>query len=50
MYHFELIPNPRVKFLGIIDFFWEQFLVTSPLAVNNGEVDTGLLDATREAH
>ncbi|CAM0878241.1 unnamed protein product [Alopecurus aequalis] len=38
------------KLPGIIDSFWEQFLVTSPLSVDNDEVDSGLLlDAAREA-
>ncbi|KAM0928687.1 hypothetical protein ACQ4PT_002635 [Festuca glaucescens] len=45
-----LSSDDTQKLPGIIDSFWEQFLVTSPLSVDNDEVDSGLLDAAREAH
>jgi heat shock transcription factor len=44
-----LSSDDTQKLPGIIDSFWEQFLVASPLSVDNDEVDSGLLDA-REAH
>lgn len=44
-----LSSDDTEKLPGIIDSFWEQFLVTSPLSVDTDEVDSGLLDA-REAH
>ncbi|KQK12030.1 heat stress transcription factor A-1 [Brachypodium distachyon] len=43
-----LSSDDTQKLPAIIDSFWEQFLVTSPLSVDNDEVDSGLLD-TREA-
>ena len=44
-----LSSDDTQKLPGIIDSFWEQFLVASPLSVDNDEVDSGLLDAAREA-
>jgi len=44
-----LSSDDTQKLPGIIDSFWEQFLVTSPLSIDNDEVDSGLLDAAREA-
>lgn len=44
----EIMYNDEThKLPGIVDSFWEQFLVGSPLSVDNDEVDSGILD-TRE--
>uniref|UniRef100_A0A0D9W1J9 HSF-type DNA-binding domain-containing protein n=1 Tax=Leersia perrieri TaxID=77586 RepID=A0A0D9W1J9_9ORYZ len=41
----EIMYNDDTQKLpGIIDSFWEQFLVASPLSVDNDEVDSGVLD------
>nr|CAB3497420.1 unnamed protein product [Digitaria exilis] len=42
----EIMYNDDTQKLpGIVDSFWEQFLVGSPLSVDNDEVDSGVLDA-----
>ncbi|KAF0917916.1 hypothetical protein E2562_021636 [Oryza meyeriana var. granulata] len=41
----EILYNDDTQKLpGIIDSFWEQFLVASPLSVDNDEVNSGVLD------
>ncbi|XP_052148776.1 heat stress transcription factor A-1 [Oryza glaberrima] len=41
----EILYNDDTQKLpAIIDSFWEQFLVASPLSVDNDEVDSGVLD------
>jgi heat shock transcription factor len=42
-----LYNDETQKLPAIVDSFWEQFLVGSPLSVDNDEVDSGVLD-TRE--
>lgn len=45
----ETLYNDETQNLpGIIDSFWEQFLVGSPLSMDNDEADSGVVDA-REA-
>uniref|UniRef100_A0ACD5WE42 Uncharacterized protein n=1 Tax=Avena sativa TaxID=4498 RepID=A0ACD5WE42_AVESA len=47
----EILSSDNTQKLpGIIDSFWEQFLVTSPLSVDTDEVDSGLLDAREALH
>uniref|UniRef100_A0A0A9CWJ4 Uncharacterized protein n=1 Tax=Arundo donax TaxID=35708 RepID=A0A0A9CWJ4_ARUDO len=45
----EILYNDETQKLpGIIDSFWEQFLVASPISADNDEVDSGVLETQQE--
>uniref|UniRef100_A0A0A9EY28 Uncharacterized protein n=1 Tax=Arundo donax TaxID=35708 RepID=A0A0A9EY28_ARUDO len=45
----EILYNDETQKLpGIIDSFWEQFLVASPISADNDEVDSGVLETPQE--
>uniref|UniRef100_A0A0A9A7Y1 HSF-type DNA-binding domain-containing protein n=1 Tax=Arundo donax TaxID=35708 RepID=A0A0A9A7Y1_ARUDO len=45
----EILYNDETQKLpGIIDSFWEQFLVASPVSADNDEVDSGILETPQE--
>ncbi|GJM97287.1 hypothetical protein PR202_ga14205 [Eleusine coracana subsp. coracana] len=43
-----LCDDETQKLPGIIDSFWEQFLVGSPISGDNDEVDSGVLETPQE--